>query len=42
MDFDTTTIERDGFLEVPMVRHQGSASTAGRDMVAEEYPVALV
>ena len=35
-DIDITTIERDGYLEVPMVRHQGAAATAGRDMVAEE------
>ena len=41
-DIGITTIERDGYLDVPMVRHQASTATAGRDMVAEEYPVALV
>lgn len=41
-DIGITTIERDGYLDVPMVRHQAGVATAGRDMVAEEYPVALV
>ena len=41
-DIGITTIERDGYLDVPMVRHQGGVATAGHDMVAEEYPVALV
>ena len=34
--------DRSGFLERAIVRHQGEVATPGHDMVAEEFPVALV
>lgn len=36
------TSERAGFMEFDIVRHQGGLATSAQDMVAEEFPVALV